>query len=112
MEKVNIRNTLEYIRGYLYIRDKKGRLVKLEPNPAQMNLYGIIKEEAAAVRPVRILVLKGRQGGISTMTEALMFKDSATRKRVKTLIVAHQSDSTDNLFKMNKLFYDCLPPWL
>ena len=43
MEKVNIRNPLEYIRTYLYIRDKKSRLVKLEPNPAQMNLYGIIK---------------------------------------------------------------------
>lgn len=112
MEKVNIRNPLEYIRTYLYIRDKKSRLVKLEPNPAQMNLYSIIKEEAAAGRPVRLLVLKGRQEGISTMTEALMFQDSATRKGVKTLIVAHQSDSTDNLFKMNKLFYDCLPAWL
>ena len=112
MGKVNIRNPLEYIRTYLYIRDKKSRLVKLEPNPAQMNLYGIIKEEAAAGRPVRLLILKGRQEGISTMTEALMFQDSATRKGVKTLIVAHQSDSTDNLFKMNKLFYDCLPAWL
>lgn len=109
MATVNIRNPLEYIRGYLYIRDKKSRLIKLEPNPAQMNLYGVIREEHAAGRPVRLIVLKGRQEGISTVTEALMFQDSATRRGVKTLIVAHQSDSTANLFKMNKLFYDCLP---
>ena len=38
-----------------------------------------------------------------------MFQDAATRPNVKTLIVAHNSDATSNLFKMNKLFYDCLP---
>lgn len=32
-----------------------------------------------------------------------------TRPNVKTLIVAHDSGATGNLFKMNKLFYDCLP---
>lgn len=38
-----------------------------------------------------------------------MFQDTVTRPNVKTLIVAHDSGATGNLFKMNKLFYDCLP---
>ena len=106
---INIRNPKEYCENYLYIRDKKQRLVKLKFKPAQENLYCIIKEEHQAGRPVRLIVLKGRQEGISTATEAVMFHDSATRPMVNTLIVAHQDKATSALFRMNKLFYDCLP---
>ncbi len=106
---INIRNPKEYCENYLYIRDKKQQLVKLKFKPAQENLYRIIKEEHQAGRPVRLIVLKGRQEGISTATEALMFQDSATRPMVNTLIVAHQDKATSALFRMNKLFYDCLP---
>lgn len=106
---INIRNPKEYCENFLYIRDKKQRLVKLKFKPAQENLYRIIKEEHQAGRPVRIIVLKGRQEGISTATEAVMFHDSATRPMVNTLIVAHQDKATSALFRMNKLFYDCLP---
>lgn len=106
---INIRNPRQYCENFLYIRDKKQRLVKLAFKPAQENLYSIIKEEHQAGRPVRLIVLKGRQEGISTATEALMFQDSATRPLVNTLIVAHRDDSTAALFNMNKLFYDYLP---
>lgn len=106
---INIRNPKEYCENYLYIRDKKQRLVQLKFKPAQENLYRIIKEEHQAGRPVRLIVLKGRQEGISTATEALMFQDSATRPLVNTLIVAHRDDSTAALFNMNKLFFDYLP---
>lgn len=106
---INIRNPKEYCENYLYIRDKKQQLVQLKFKPAQENLYRIIKEEHQAGRPVRLIVLKGRQEGISTATEALMFQDSATRPMVNTLIVAHQDKATSALFRMNKLFYDCLP---
>ena len=106
---INIRNPKEYCENYLFIRDKKQRLVQLRFKPAQENLYRIIKEEHQAGRPVRLIVLKGRQEGISTVTEGLMFQDSATRPLVNTLIVAHRDDSTAALFNMNKLFYDYLP---
>ncbi|WP_298032167.1 hypothetical protein [uncultured Dysosmobacter sp.] len=106
---INIRNPRQYMENFLYIRDKKQRLVPLKLKPAQENLYQIIKEEHQAGRPVRLIVLKGRQEGISTVTEALMFQDAATRPLVNTLIVAHRDDATANLFRMNKLFYDCLP---
>lgn len=106
---INIRNPRQYIENFLYIRDKKQRLVPLKLKPAQENLYQIIKEEHQTGRPVRLIVLKGRQEGISTATEALMFQDAATRPLVNTMIVAHRDDATANLFRMNKLFYDCLP---
>ena len=106
---MNLRNPKEYCESLLVIRDKRQKLVPLRFNEAQDNLYAVIRQQAALGKPIRIIILKGRQEGISTVTEALMFQDAATRPNVKTLIVAHNSDATSNLFKMNKLFYDCLP---
>lgn len=106
---MNIRNPREYCENVIWIRDKRQKLVKLKFKPAQTALYEAIKKELQEGRPPRIIVLKGRQQGISTITEALMFQDSATRPMVNTLIVAHRDDSTAALFNMNKLFYDYLP---
>lgn len=106
---INIRNPKQYCENFIKIRNKQQKLVQLVFNPAQNNLYDIIREEHAAGRTVRLIVLKGRQEGISTVTEALMFQDAATRHMVNTLIVAHQDKATNALFRMNKLFYDCLP---
>lgn len=101
-----------YMEHFLYIRTKKGRLQLLKLKPAQAQLYEIMKREHAAGRPVRLLILKARQLGFSTVTEAIFFQDSATRPLVRTLIMAHKEEATANLFRMNKLFFDRLPPQL
>lgn len=106
---MNLRNPREYCEHLLRIRAKTQELVPLRFNEAQEHLYGVIRQQAAAGKPIRLIVLKGRQEGISTVTEGLMFQDAATRPNVKTLIVAHDNTATANLFRMNKLFYDCLP---
>lgn len=104
-----IKNPHFYIENFLKIRDKGGKLINLKLKPAQEKLYNIMKAEHEAGRPVRIVILKARQLGFSTVIEALFFQDAATRELVRTLIVAHTADATSNLFKMNKLFYDKLP---
>ena len=105
-----IRNPKRYVEHFLKIRDKRGKLINLKFKPAQAKLYEIMKREHDAGKPVRIVILKARQLGFSTVIEALFFQDAATRELVRTLIVAHTADATANLFKMNKLFYDKLPP--
>lgn len=104
-----IKNPRFYVENFLKIRDKKGKLINLHLKPAQEKLYNLMKAEHEAGRPVRIVILKARQLGFSTVIEALFFQDAATRELVRTLIVAHTADATANLFKMNKLFYDKLP---
>lgn len=94
---LNFRNPKVYLENFIWIRNKQQKLQKLVLNPAQENLYGVIREEHQAGRPVRIIVLKGRQEGISTETEALMFQDAATRPLVNTLIMAHRDETTSNL---------------
>lgn len=104
-----VHNPKEYMEHALTIRTKDGRLAPLHLKPAQELLYDAVREEHAAGSPIRIVVLKARQEGISTEAEGMMFQDAATRPLVQTLIVAHRDDSTAILFRMNKLFFDCLP---
>lgn len=104
-----VRNPRSYIEHFLWIRDKRSQLIPLHLKPAQERLYNVMREEHAAGRPVRLVILKARQLGFSTMIEACFFQDAATRPMVRTLIIAHIEDATANLFRMNKLFFDNLP---
>ncbi len=105
----DLRDPEVYIPKFLKIRTKEGKITALRPKPAQQMLLDAVKREREAGRPPRILILKARQLGLSTITEGMMFQDSATRRLVQTLIVAHRDDSTTKLFRMNKLFFDYLP---
>jgi len=106
---INIRNPKIYCENFLKIIDKKQRMVPLKLKPAQEKLYEILREEHEKGKPVRIVILKGRQMGCSTMIEGVFFADSATSELASTLIMAHDDDATKHLFHMNKLFYDELP---
>lgn len=99
----------DYIEGCLKIKTKSGTVVPFRLNDAQRKLYAVAKRQQDAGKPVRLIILKARQLGFSTLTEGLIFHDCATRKNVNALIVAHREDATANLFRMSKLFYDELP---
>ena len=79
-----LKNPRWYIEHFLCIRTKKGKLARLVMKPAQQRLYEVMKREHDAGRPVRIVILKARQLGFSTVTEAVFFHDSATRPLVRT----------------------------
>ncbi len=100
---------MDYIEGCLKIKTKSGTVVPFRLNDAQRKLYAVAKRQQDEGKPVRIIILKARQLGFSTLTEGLIFHACATRKNVNALIVAHREDATANLFRMSKLFYDELP---
>ena len=99
----------DYIEGCLKIKTKSGEVVPFRLNDAQKKLYAVAKRQQDAGKPVRLIILKARQLGFSTLTEGLIFHSCATRENVNALIVAHREDATANLFRMSKLFYDELP---
>jgi len=103
---------LLYIQQFLKIRDKEGHLVALILNPPQLRLYNAIKAQWQEGKPVRIIILKARQMGFSTVVVAIVFWMTATAKYVESMIVAHKDEATANLFRMVKRFLDCLPPKL
>lgn len=102
-------NTKKYIETYLKIRDKSGNIVDLKLNEPQMRLYNAIKQQKEQNKPVRIVILKARQMGFSTVTEGILFKETATKFNVNTGIITHQDEATTNLFNMSKRMYDYLP---
>ena len=99
----------DYIEHCLKIRTKSGAVVPFRLNPAQRKLYEAARRQQEAGRGVRIIILKARQLGFSTLTEGMIFHACATRPGVNALVVAHREDATANLFRMSKLFYDELP---
>ena len=102
-------NTKKYIEEYVKIRDKSGKIVDFKLNEPQQKLYDIIKKLKQEKKPVRVIILKARQMGFSTLTESILFKETTTKFNVNTGIVAHKEEATTNLFNMSKRIYDNLP---
>lgn len=104
-----LKNTEKYIEHFLKIKTKDNRVIPFRLNAPQRRLYSVIATEAKARKPIRIIILKARQMGFSTLTEAVLFHKTATKANVSTMIIAHKDEATTNLFNMSKLFYEELP---
>lgn len=102
-------NTKKYIENYIKIRDKKGSIVNFKLNAPQQKLYDVIKQQKKDKKPVRVIILKARQMGFSTLTESILFKDTVTKFNRRTGIITHLDTATTNLFNMSKLMLDNLP---
>lgn len=102
-------NTKKYIEEFIKIRDKAGKIIDLKLNQGQLKLYDAIKKQHKAGKPIRIIVLKARQIGFSTLTESIIFKNTATKFNVNAGIITHKEEATTNLFNMSKRMYDNLP---
>lgn len=102
-------NTKRYIEEYIKIRDKAGEIISFKLNEPQQRLYDIIKEQKKNNKPVRIIILKARQMGFSTLAESILFKETATKFNINTGIIAHKEEATTNLFNMSKRIYTNLP---
>ena len=106
---IRLRVAREYIESFLKIRTKDTRIIPFKLNAPQRRLYEVIRQQEQAGKPVRIIILKARQMGFSTLTEALLFWKTATRRNIDSLIVAHKDEATANLYRMSRRFYDYLP---
>ena len=102
-------NTKLYIEKYLKIQDKNAKIIDLKINKPQMKLYNALKKQYDQGKPQRAIVLKARQMGFSTLTEAMIFKKTVTAFNIKSGIITHEASATDNLFNMSKRYLDNLP---
>lgn len=102
-------NTKKYIEKYLKIQDKNAKIIDLKINKPQMKLYNALAEQYRQGKPQRAIVLKARQMGFSTLTEAMIFKKTVTAFNIKSGIITHEASATDNLFNMSKRYLDNLP---
>lgn len=109
MAELNLR---KYIEQYLYIRNKSGQMIHLVMNTAQQDLYETIMKCIEEGKPVRIIILKARQLGFSTLVEAIIFALTTLKANVNSGIMTHSTDTTSALLTMFKRFYTYLPDFL
>jgi hypothetical protein len=102
-------SSVNWIAENLWIIDKNGFLIRLEPNIGQLMLHSVMARQRQAGYPVRIILLKPRQVGWSTWSEAEGFYEINTRPNRTGLVVSADTDSTNFVFNMTKVYQDCMP---
>lgn len=95
----------------LSIVDKRGNSIRLDPNwtPVQRQLVDTVTTAYDEGRPCRILNLKARQLGCSTVGCGIGFSWTTLFPNTSAYIVAHTAGSTGYLFEKTRYFYDTWP---
>ena len=111
-KRVYKRNFRQYAAHNLWVRPKSGSLVRFVFNSAQIILDNAINEQLEKLGMVRLLVLKGRQQGISTYVEGRYYWRTSWTRGVRCYILTHEREATKNLFDMAKLYHEKVPYYL
>lgn len=98
-----------WLKYYVKIINKNGEQVPFVLNPIQKKIEDKIKELESQGKPARIIVLKARQEGVSTYTQAKFLCRTVKNKNRNALVVAHRDDSTNAIFDKAKYSNSCLP---
>ena len=98
-----------YAKKCLFVRDKDGRVSRLVLNKSQLYLHAQLEEQLERTGMIRALVLKGRQQGVSTYTEARYYWKVTHRKGVRAFILTHEDAATQNLFEMASRYHSNCP---
>lgn len=96
----------------LKIVDKDANLVRIGDVilPAQEKVVEKVVEAILLDKPCRLIILKARQIGISTIIEAIQFQLAMMFKRFKAMVMSHDLDSSKNILGMTQNYYDTF--WL
>jgi Terminase RNaseH-like domain len=94
----------------LSIKDKQAKVIRLTRNApfswAQRELVKEVEHQYNSGQPVRIAVLKGRQVGISTITEAILFLWCFLHPGTNALVLSRKSTDSEYLYGMSKRYWD------
>lgn len=92
----------------LKIRTKDGRWVQLDitKKPAQVLLVEKVLQKLENQEPIRFIILKSRQQGISTIVEALIYWWTTTHKGQQSKVIAHNTDTSSALYEMFRAYYE------
>ncbi len=93
----------------LKIIDKKAGLVPLKLNPIQRVLERRKWELLLQKKPIRFIILKARQEGVSTWAAATMFHDAREMSNRRSMVIAHDERATKNIFQMTRRYHRFLP---
>ena len=104
---LDIKNDIyRYIENNLWIRTKSGELKRLVPNKPQRALINYVIYCLQSGIPVRVILLKARQMGLSTIVEGICYWWTSTNRFQTAVIIGHEDGSAKNLYMMFRRYYD------
>jgi len=92
----------------LYIKDKHLNVLRLGDHATWVQRQIIAKTEALMndEKPVRIIILKARQMGCSTIIEGMLFQCAFALPGMSGMVIAHDNDSSAHLLGMTKHYWE------
>lgn len=97
----------------LKITTKDRQLIPFRPNRVQAIYLDILcpkwRTEPVTLRGLREILLKARQFGFSTLILALFFLDTIATPHTQTVVIAHDTETTEKLFRIVQKYYNNLP---
>jgi hypothetical protein len=110
LRDARLRDDLEFFSAHaLKLRPKAGPFEPLNFNSAQRKLHGFIEDQKRKTGRVRVIVLKGRQMGVSTYVAARFYHRTINSPGLRTIILGHERRASSNLFGIVKRFHENLP---
>lgn len=101
-----------YARKAIKIRTKDAKVVPLILNLAQKKFLEAILQQWQETGRIRVVILKARQLGLSTVWGAFMYWWVSQHRATKGIVVTHKAEASSAIFDMTKRFHKELPAFL
>ena len=98
--------------GFLTIKTKIKGIKKLYPNTVQKKFLDTIEKLFYSKKPLRVLVLKARQMGISTIIEAVIYAFVSRMRGINAFVIADDLEGANYIFEMQKMYQEYLGKYL
>lgn len=98
-----------YAEKCLQIVDQNGKLIPLVLKQAQRRLIEAKAKQEREGKPVRIIVLKARKEGVSTLVQGLLLKRITQLPHHRAQVIAHDKEAASSVFEMAETMYANLP---
>jgi hypothetical protein len=103
-------NPFYYFPTVMMVEDKMTHeLIPFQLKPVQVIVLRALLEDWYRGIPVRLIILKARREGVSTLIQAFFFWICATRKRRKAFTIAQDDDTSKVLHAMSETYYMNMP---
>lgn len=100
---------IDWMSTRLKLKDLAGNLVYFTPNRIQARLLGVMQRQRDAGLPIRIIILKARQEGCSTLVQMLFLAMVQNMPNLNAFVCAHDDDATTTVFRKAQLAAAYLP---
>jgi hypothetical protein len=106
MEKVTLEEIREVIENKLFVETKDSKVIPFFLNTIQESFFAQLIKFAKhnPGRPLRVIILKGRQFGFSTLILAWFYIKCLMVENTRAAVVSHEGEATKKLFRRVRFF--------